>query len=410
VVASPSNCTTPRPGPALGLPVLCLAAVLSGCATGYQPAVFEAATLQTQRVLQHADGVRVTAAVPSAEQTRLIFGKALYDRGIQPVWIEVENRSGERLRFAPVSIDPDYFSPHEVAYIHKSGLSSGGRAAMEAHYYALSMPRQVYDGQTESGFVFTNASNGTKSFNIDLFGARDDHHFSFFVDVPGFTPDHATVDFAALYADAQALDGPALRRQLAQFPCCATDADDAVAGPPVNVAIVARGEYLLRALLRSGWQETPAGDAEDRAGDAGYLFGRPPDATFRIRRNDKRDRNELTLWLSPWQLDGTPVWLARVDQLIAPASQLKEWISGLRVDPDVDGSRDFLLQNLWYGQSLGKVGWVRTPHAVPYDADIVAGEGQTDYFTDGYRLVIWIYADPVSQDETQRADWDEPLP
>ena len=37
--------------------------------------------------------VRVTAAVPSAKETKQLFGAPLYQRNVQPVWLEIEKES-----------------------------------------------------------------------------------------------------------------------------------------------------------------------------------------------------------------------------------------------------------------------------------------------------------------------------
>ena len=44
----------------------------------------------------------------------------LYDRGIQPVWLEVMNSHVDWVRFPPVGVDRTYFSPNEVAYVHRA--------------------------------------------------------------------------------------------------------------------------------------------------------------------------------------------------------------------------------------------------------------------------------------------------
>ena len=41
--------------------------------------------------------VRVTVAVPSAEESKEIFGFPLAAKNIQPVWLEVENKSDHRI-------------------------------------------------------------------------------------------------------------------------------------------------------------------------------------------------------------------------------------------------------------------------------------------------------------------------
>ena len=55
-----------------------------------------------ERAQTKTDGkVRVTVAVPSAEESRQIFGFPLAGKNVQPVWLEVENSS-----------DPGFFLPH----------------------------------------------------------------------------------------------------------------------------------------------------------------------------------------------------------------------------------------------------------------------------------------------------------
>ena len=64
---------------------------------------------------QVENDLRVTAAVPGEAETETIFGLPLYKRGIQPVWLEIENRSAFPIRYAPVGTDRNYFSPLEVS-------------------------------------------------------------------------------------------------------------------------------------------------------------------------------------------------------------------------------------------------------------------------------------------------------
>lgn len=113
--------------------------------------------------------VQVRVAVPGREETEALFGLPLYDRNIQPVWIEVVNNGDSELRFAPVGTDPLYVPPFEVAYTHRSGFSSADRSEIEAHLHQHSMRRNIEARQTGSGFVFTQLRPGTKGVNIDLF-------------------------------------------------------------------------------------------------------------------------------------------------------------------------------------------------------------------------------------------------
>ena len=64
--------------------------------------------------------LRVTAAVPSAVETKEIFGVKLYNKNIQPVWVKLENLSDRYLWFLPFGLDPAYFTPLEAAYRNHS--------------------------------------------------------------------------------------------------------------------------------------------------------------------------------------------------------------------------------------------------------------------------------------------------
>src|SRR5580765_6383012 len=64
-----------------------------------------------QRGEQHQITVRIAAL--DARQSRRFFGVPMARRGIQPLWVRIENRAATRCRLHVVSIDPNYYSPHE---------------------------------------------------------------------------------------------------------------------------------------------------------------------------------------------------------------------------------------------------------------------------------------------------------
>ena len=144
----------------------------------------------TARAVERQQGAfRLRTAVPDEDEARRLFGIPVYDRGIQPVWLEVTNLDDRRARLTLSSIDPKYFSPLEVAYIHRKRLSRDGLRDLEAHLHGLALPRQVGPRQTVSGFVFTHLQQGTKAFNVDIFrtdGSQEFTQFTFFLAVPGF--------------------------------------------------------------------------------------------------------------------------------------------------------------------------------------------------------------------------------
>jgi hypothetical protein len=387
-----------------------LALVLSGCATqSYHYESTNSYPIRERAVRQTQGDITVSASVPGEDEAKAIFGIPIYKRGIQPVWLEIMNNTSERVRFAPTGVDRNYFSPLEVAYMHRKGFSKQARAQMEKRFYHSAIPRQIPAGETRSGYVFTNARPGTKSFDVDIFSAGRDQNFAFFVTVPGFVPDHENVDFESLYERSEVRDYALseMRAALSDLPWFSTNQSGEQPGLPVGVVIIAPGIDVLKALLRAGWYESPKMQEEEKLAKAHYLFGRIPDAVFRIQRQGNRDRNELNLWLAPMRIEGEAVWLGQLVHFIGQRTQLEQAIFGARVDPDVDDGRNYLMQNVWYSQGLEQVGWLAGGGAVSIETARF-DFNSLEYFTDGYRSLLWLSGEPVSLLETRNADLDDP--
>ena len=375
----------------------------------YRPEVGVIDTVASRALVQNEGSVQVRVSVPTPEETKLIFDAALYDGGIQPVWIEVTNRGSIDLRYAPVGTDPEYFPAHEVAFANQKPFSKAARKDMQQYLHGLTMPRTIGAGETQSGFIFTNARLGTKDVNVDLFGPdKDDgHSLIFFVSIPGFVADHAEVSFDELYKSSEftnySLGG--LRQALKTLPCCATNQAGTAMGDWLNFVLVGEGEDVLQALLRAGWDERPADELESgEFVEVDHLYGRPADALFRRSRPGDGPRSELRLWMSPMRASGKTVWIANVVHMIS------ERDGPVEISPDIDDARNFLLQDLWYAQSLDQYAWVKGPTS---DA---AGITRTDlygnaYETDGYRIVAWPTGAPRSMLEAKLLPWDgQPKP
>jgi hypothetical protein len=375
--------------------------VLSACGgRAYTHGEVETTAVVSRAETQSEGPVTVRASIPGEEETLDIFGVPLYDNGIQPVWIEIHNAGDKLLRYAPVGTDRLYFSALEVAWKHRGPFTSESRAVMERRFNDLAMPRIIEPGSTASGFVFSNFRPGVKAFNVELFGDNESYDFTFVVNVPGFRPDYTNVDFENLYAldDIVKVDIDEAWSIIRDAGCCATDADGEFIDAPINVVLVGEGIDLLRSLLRGNWHSVSAEEAE-RASPS-YLFGRRQDAIFRYQGTANKGYYELRLWLTRLQIEGDLVSAGQVRLIID-----NPW-SITRPDPDVDLARMFLVQNMWYSQSLKKVGRIRGPEVIPVES-IWADLFGRSYFTDGYRVVMWLSADPVSLVDTVRVAWDE---
>ena len=379
-----------------------LALALAGC--GGKAYVYE--PVDTGRFLstteEQAEGpVRVSTAVPGREETERIFGIDLYDQGIQPVWLQIENTGDSLARYAPVSTDPEYFAPLEVAYVNRRGYSKEARNEMDERFHNLAMPRYIASGEIRSGFVFTHADPGAKGFNVDIFSGGESYNFTFLLRVPGFEPDYARLDSENLYPDENivSLDEDGLQEAIRNLSCCSGDKLGEESGEPINLVLVGEGEELLRALLRSGWRETSVEEAA--ALQPQYLYGREQDAIFRYETVGGDGFYELRFWKAPFRSDTDDVYVGQ-------ARHFFRWIGTInRLDADVDNARNFAAQKFLYGQALKRTAWIKGKEVVPvasfWDTLI-----ETPYFSDGYRVVAWLSSEPISMFDIDVRSWDAP--
>lgn len=393
------------------LGVLLLSIALSSCAlTPYSYEPLDSFGIEQRAVSKVQGPFQVRAAVVGDEEARQLFGIDLTRRGIQAVWLEIRNDSGKRARIAPYSLDKEYFPPHEVAYMYRKDFSKQGWLDMEQRFYEMSMQRTIPAGETASGIVFTNADPGTKTFNVDVYYLDQVaiyEHFTFYITAPGFTPDYAEIDFAGLYRpdEVQDVDLDGFRALLQDFPCCTTDESGARKGRPINVLIVAPGRELLQALLRASWRESSYERDYNYLKDIDYLFGRPPDSLFRKFLGRGRERNVIGVWLAPIRVEGVPVWMVQVKHALGRTFEIGEQILGVRLDPNVDDGRNYLLQDFWYAQSLKSFAWSRSGHDVSADDPEFDFNGNP-FFSDGFRLVLWLTGDTVSLRDARDLKWD----
>ncbi len=366
--------------------------------------------------------VRVTVAIPSEDESARLFGVSLAREGIQPVWLEIENGGETPFYFAPLGVDPDYFTPLEAANRVRRRCAPSANQRMRQHFLRSAIKPEIGSRARVSGFVFTNLDRGVKGINVELIGRSDYQHFFFFLDVPGLRADYKEVDFWTLYAPEEFVDvdEAGLRRQLEAMPCCATTADGRGVEDPLNFVLIGEADEVFPNFVRTGWHVTEVlhrgaamrtflsyffGRAYRYAPISPiFALGRAQDLSLQKSRATARERNHLRLWLAPLRFEGKPVWLGQISRDIGLSFSWKT-IVGHEVDPDLDEARNYLVQDMIRSKGLVKFGWVGGVGATPADAPRHMADG-APFFTDGRRAVMLLDDEPTPIFEIQRFGWE----
>jgi hypothetical protein len=374
---------------------------------------------------QEEGGVKVTAAVLTSEECVAKFGTNLYRRNIQPIWLEIENLDNKPMWFLPVGMDPSYFTPLESAYLGRFAIRKSDHDEMDKYFYQRGMGNHIAPGDTLSGFVYTNLDEGTKAFNVDIISEDQTfRNFTFFIPVPGIKVDHHDVDWENLYSENEIreYDEAGLREALKELPCCTTNKKGTDQGDPLNIVVIGDLDDVYYAFIRAGWDETETiyrasllktvrsflfgGRYRYSPISALYVFGRPQDVALQRARSSIHERNHLRLWLTPMRFEGKYVWIGQISRDIGVRFTRKT-ITTHKIDPDVDETRSFLIQDLWYSQGLKSFGFVNGVGAAPYSEPRGNLTGDP-YFTDGKRVVLWVSSQPAAFTDVGWIDWEVP--
>ncbi len=406
---------------------------LSACASapGSHPDIPEG-DWKDRAQTQEQNGIEVSAAVPSARESQELFGMPLYKKGIQPVWLRISNNRDSRVNFLPVGLDPQYFTPLEVANTDLKDKDKEDPTRIVDEFFmqqglgALA----VEPGETRSGFIFSKLDEGTKAFNVDIVGTSDEagisdfDTFTFFIPVPGLNIDHYNVDWANLYAEDEWVDLEAdqLIEIIEKMTCCVTDKKGEGSGDPLNLVVIGFPTDVYTAFIRAGWDETETVTKTSTLKTIGsflsggeyryspvsglYVFGRPQDVAFQKARENIHERNHLRLWMSRAKFEGLPVFMGQISRDIGVRFTSKT-ITTHKIDPDVDETREYLLENLVYSQALRKFGYVGGVGEISFD-DPKGNLTGDPWFSDGYRLVLWVTSEPVAVDDIRFVEWRRP--
>jgi hypothetical protein len=397
-----------------------------GC-TPYRPQPLREASLLTQSETKGDGMVRVSVAVLDEVQNKAIFGASLGNVGIQPVWLHIENDDTVPYLLLPQNVDPQAFSPLEAAYRSHHRFSPSRNEKIDDHFAALSIRKLVPPGGKTSGFIYANLDLGIKEVVVTLLGPQKMKNFTFFLSPGGLKTHYEEVDFAALYRPEEIVsyaDEQELRTALAQLPCCTTNRAGSAQGDPLNLVLIGEAEEFFPAFTERHWDMTEkiyTGSAwhEVKAFFLGtryryapfsplYFSGRRQDLSLQKARETIYARNHLRLWLSPLRFADKPVWVGQVSRDIGVRFTTKTWnLFTHRVDPDVDDTRDYLVQSLLLSRRVTKLGYVRALEPVGRETPRHTLTGDP-YVTDGLRAVLVFSKESTPIVQLQTLNWEWP--
>lgn len=406
---------------------LAISSLLSGCTTSFSPISIDQVPFKSRAQIQTNGDLTVTAAVPTSEEANALYGVDLASKGIQPIWIEVENRETSPYWLLPSGLDPAYFSAAEAAHAFGASQATGSGRAISEYFQKLQFKSPIYPGTTASGFLIVNRDEGYKALDIDLISDEEAKSFTYIIEDPSFKGDYTLVDFDTLYADEETRNfqnETALREALAELPCCATNENGSEYGDPLNLVLIGDSKDIFPAFIRRNWHGTEIIWSESlwrtvtsfvqgsryRYSPISplYVFGRQQDLAAQKARSTIHERNHLRLWLTPLRFKGEPVWVGQISRDIGVKFTLKSpTISTHVIDPDVDEARRYLIEDLAYSQALAAFGYISGVGAVAEQAPRVNLVGDP-WFTDGMRAVMIFAPRPHSLSDLEFLSWETP--
>jgi hypothetical protein len=373
---------------------------------------------RTHVVTRTEGDVRASVAALSGDESRAEYGVPLADKGIQPVWIEIENRGPRQIWLLSAGVDPGYFPASEVAEV----FPDHRRRILDRAFR-----NPIAPGSTVSGFVLTHASEGAKLVQLDLIASQWSQTLLMFAKVPGLHSDYErsrvfTQDAPAAGTPVEYASEESFHVAVQALPCCVTNQDGTRNGDPLNLVIVGSLEDAFPALVRRGWTptETTRMGSVMRMADSVisgerypyapisnlYLYGRPQDVAMQKARDSIHQRNHLRLWKSAMTWQGKPVWVGQVSRDIGSRMTIHSpTLTTHKIDPDVDSAALALAGDMAYSQNLQAAGLSGGGVVAPRKSPQRNLTGDP-YFTAGLRLVLVFDHKPTSIADIEIFPWE----
>ena len=402
------------------------ALLLAGCASTGPPPEEETKHYTERLQTQTNGGLQVSTSVLSDIESETVYGVPLATKGIQPVWIEVENHDDITYWLLSPGLDPNFFPASEAADAFASDSIQTNRVLTQ-HFEQLAFLNPIPPGGTVSGFVLTNHDEGVKMVELDLVASGHLKTFSTISIVPGFRADYheRNVFTQEVYTPGEIInytDDAAFRAALEALPCCVTNKKGTRNGDPLNLIVIGGLNDAFPALVRRGWHPTEATNAGSikkmmnsvLSGERYryspvsplFLYGRPQELALQKARSSIHQRNHLRLWKSPMQYHGKPVWVGQISRDIGTRLTFHSpYLTTHKIDPDVDEALIALIEDLAYSQNLSKIGLVKGVGAASIDEP--RENLTTDpYYTNGLRGVLIFDAEPTALSDIEFLPWE----
>ena len=126
-------------------------AFLAGSCARFSPRPSTDQGFLARAMTEERGGMEVAAVALAADESRRYFGLDLAGKGIQPVWLEIRNRTDHPVWYLTVSTDPSYFAPGEVAYRFHTRLGGHVNRKIDSYFASSGVPDHVPAGGAASG-------------------------------------------------------------------------------------------------------------------------------------------------------------------------------------------------------------------------------------------------------------------
>ena len=415
------------------LPLLWLLFILPGCASKSGGGLFDSVAPDAHSrdpiVRTMAEGqLRLKLRVVGHKELKEDLGVDLGVRRIRGLWIAIENRSDAPYWLLRSSLDWDYYPVSEILYSLRGELDQEQFKALKEKLLGKRFQNPVPAHSQVSGYLFISSNHLNRVAQLMLRGVDGAWKVPVYLQVPelqGYRLPQATELYSGESIVDTDVDG--LRRLLEQLPCCTTDARGERQGDPLNLVLVGSASDVHYTLARRGWHSVEKNylqSAEKTVnsflfGDQYryspvsplYAFGRKQDYAVQKARANITRRNHLRLWLTPWTVEGKPVWVGQVSRDIGVhmTSQSPIFFTH-KIDPDVDEDRNYLIEDLILTEQVEWIGYVAGlgNSSAQHPQTNLTGD---PYFTDGLRAVIFLgsHEDAVlfqPEHRLQFLDWD----